>query len=207
MVRALAIISRGSRFKFWWRLEFSSIQIATSFLFCSLQNTGIHSDWFVAQLEEMLSHEHLLVVYWRCLTWHRSRSRKSLFRLKKKNFPFLCSSESHIICIACLVKVDLPTLFQLLTHWLTNICLQICTFVPLSSKNSVHVKDWAACVYRYYETRTIIQCSLIEHEHIIYKSSNCRMKQLVDWLVGSCWTFDSSCLFHTLCRAAKGSPE
>ena len=66
-----------------------------------------------------------------------------------------------------------------------------------------------------------MQRGSIEHEQIIYESSNRRMKQLMDWLSNVfslrrvVWTgwrahvglFTLLVCFHTLCWAAKGSPE
>ena len=44
--------------------------------------------------------------------------------------------------------------------------------------------------------RAIIQCGSIEHEQIIYISSNRRMKQLMDWLSNPHWTPDTGMLTY-----------
>ena len=50
----------------------------------------------------------------------------------------------------------------------------------------------------YYERRAIIQRGVIEHEQIVYVSSNSRMKQLVDWLPNPHSTPDTGMLTYLL---------
>ena len=48
------------------------------------------------------------------------------------------------------------------------------------------------------EMRAIIQRGLIEHEQILYRSSNRRMEQLVDWLPNQHRTPDTGLLTYLL---------
>ena len=52
-----------------------------------------------------------------------------------------------------------------------------------------------------------MQRGSIEHEQIIYKSSNRRMKQLMDWLSNSHWTTDTGMLTYLLSAMAPKQTE
>ena len=58
-----------------------------------------------------------------------------------------------------------------------------------------------------YETKAIIQCGLIEHEQIIYLSSNRRMKQLMDWLSNPHWTPDTEMVTYLLSNGNPGNGD
>ena len=50
-----------------------------------------------------------------------------------------------------------------------------------------------------------MQRGSIEHEQIIYESSNRRMKQLMDWLSNSHWTPDTGMLTYLLSKRLKNA--
>ena len=55
---------------------------------------------------------------------------------------------------------------------------------PLAAINNLGQKAWLRLTYTLGK-KAIMQRGSIEHEQIIYESSNRRMKQLMDWLSNS----------------------